>query len=141
MTITPEGKTQVLSFLALPTKNKDKRCTYIKFTHWGDSDLRDLFHVVLNGLIAVPKAALIMLQWVHEVMNSTYTLEIKGMLKMASGRHFSILHAETGQFENFKVEGMASRMEVQGLFMWDLWEELLTTNKIAEKERLQYLIR
>ena len=49
-----------------------------------------------------------------------YIIEIRDMALLTAGLHFSVLHAEVTQFEEFDIEDMACKMKDQRPFVWDL---------------------
>ena len=96
---------------------------------------------LLGVLSADSVARHVLLLWAHNFVKAKYMEEIRAMILVAAGWHFSVKNAEPDQFENFDLEEMAQKMAARSPFLWDLLGDLLTADKQMERRRLQHLIK
>ncbi|KAH7924642.1 hypothetical protein BV22DRAFT_1129691 [Leucogyrophana mollusca] len=67
-----------------------------------------------------------LLDWASDAVKEECAGEIRELVKVESGWHFSALHAKSEQIENFRIEEMALKIEADAPRLWALLDVLLS---------------
>ncbi|KAH7917212.1 hypothetical protein BV22DRAFT_978464, partial [Leucogyrophana mollusca] len=89
-------------------------------------DLLSNTREIMQALARHPSAYGKVLNWASEVVKAECAREVRELVKVQSGWHFSALHASADQMEEFQIGELAAEMGARAPQLWDLLDVLLS---------------
>ncbi len=92
------------------------------------NDLLSSSSVVLSAFNLYPGTR----EWIAHTAYKVYTQELHALTRKENGWHFSAIHAEANQIEDFMLDDMVTQMEVLAPSLWHLLSALVTQKPSAK---------
>jgi hypothetical protein len=100
--------------------------------HHAVDDLLGHSEDVLNAFLHHPKTSQSTLAWAHGVIKLKYVQLIRDLADKDNGWHFSAANTSAEQLQNFRIEGMAVRMQALAPELWDMLGLLLSAHRQSD---------